>query len=204
MDRVPMKFKRNRLVFFVLLGCLTICGPGAGANQDTIVQSDLGPDNFKSDDLKSDSLNHEIIDTRLFDGFLYFADPGKGVLTALPKQFPSNLNAHELGQDILGALMAGPPNSDLASTFPTDTKLIALFISEEGRAWVDLGIGDGRLKNMDTVSELLAIYSIVNSLALNIPGVKQVKLLVNGSDVATLGGHVSLKYFYKPNMLIVK
>ncbi len=209
MDRVPMKFKRNRLVFFVLLGCLTICGPGAGANQDTIVQSDLGPDNVQpdnvqSDDLKSDSLNHEILDTRLFDGFLYFADPGKGVLKALPKQFPSNLNVHELGQDILGALMAGPPNSDLASTFPTDTKLIALFISEEGRAWVDLGIGDGRLKNMDTVSELLAIYSIVNSLALNIPGVKQVKLLVNGSDVATLGGHVSLKYFYKPNMLIVK
>ncbi len=194
MDRVPMKFKRNKLVFFVLLGCLTICGPGAGANQDKIVQSDLGPDN----------VNHEIVDTRLFDGFLYFADPGKGVLKALPKQFPSNLNAHELGQDILGALMAGPPNSDLASTFPMDTKLIALFISEEGRAWVDLGIGDGRLKNMDTVSELLAIYSIVNSLALNIPGVKQVKLLVNGSDVATLGGHVSLKYFYKPNMLIVK
>jgi hypothetical protein len=204
MDRVPMKFKRNKLVFFVLLGCLTICGPGSWANQDTIVQSDLGPDNYKSDDLKSDSLNHEIVDTRLFDGFLYFADPGKGVLKALPKQFPSNLNAHELGQDILGALMAGPPNSGLASTFPRDTKVIALFISEEGRAWVDLGIGDGRLKNMDTVSELLAIYSIVNSLALNIPGVKQVKLLVNGSDVATLGGHVSLKYFYKPNMLIVK
>jgi spore germination protein GerM len=199
MDLVPMKFKRNRLVFFVLLGCLTICGLGAGANQDTIVQSDLDPDN-----LKSDRLNQKIVNARLFDGFLYFADPGKGVLKALPKQFPSNLNSHELGQDILGALMAGPPNSDLASTFPTDTKVIALFISEEGRAWVDLGIPDGRLKNMDTVSEILAIYSIVNSLALNISGVKQVKLLVNGSDVATLGGHVSLNYFYKPNMLIVK
>ena len=174
-----MKFKRNRFVFFALLACLIFFGPGVGANQE--------------------SLN-----TGLFDGFLYFADPGKGVLKALPKRFPSNLNAHELGQDILGALMAGPPNSDLASTFPLDTKVIALFISEEGRAWVDIGLRDGYLKNMDTVSELLAIYSIVNSLALNIPGVKQVKLLVNGSDAKTLGGHVSLNYFYKPNMMIVK
>lgn len=208
MDYVPMKFNRNRIVFFVLLGCLIMCGPGSGvgvgANQDTIGQDSPGPNSMKSDSLNQDSLNQEMLNTRLFDGFLYFADPGKGVLKALPKRFPSNLNPHQLGQDILGALMEGPPNSDLASTFPRDTQVIALFISEEGRAWVDLGIGDGRLKNMDTVSELLAIYSIVNSLALNIPGVKQVKLLVNGSDVATLGGHVSLKYFYKPNMLIVK
>ena len=198
MDYVPMKFNRNRIVFFILLGCLIMggLGPGGGvgANQDIIGQDSQDPD----------SLNPEMVNTKLFDGFLYFADPGKGVLKALPKQFPSNLNSHELGQDILGALMEGPPNSDLAPTFPRDTQVTALFVSEEGRAWVDLGIGDGRLKNMDTVSELLAIYSIVNSLALNIPGVKQVKLLVNGSDVATLGGHVSLKYFYKPNMLIVK
>lgn len=200
-----MEFKRNRFVFFALLACLIFFGPGVGANQDTIGQGSLGsPESLKSESLKSDSLNQESLNTGLFDGFLYFADPGKGVLKALPKRFPSNLNSHELGRDILGALMAGPPNLDLASTFPLDTQVIALFISEEGRAWVDLGIRDGRLKNMDTVSELLAIYSIVNSLALNIPGVKQVKLLVNGSDAATLGGHVSLNYFYKPNMMIVK
>jgi spore germination protein GerM len=100
--------------------------------------------------------------------------------------------------------LAGPPDSVLAPTFPADTRLLALFISEDGRAWVDLGLSEGHLKNADTVSELLAIYSVVNSLTLNIPGVKQVKLLVNGSDVDTLGGHVSLKYFYKTNMLIVK
>ncbi len=198
-----MKFKRTRLVFFILLGGLIlfglIPGPGFGSNQDTIGQGDLGPYS-----LKSDSLSQEIATAGLLNCFLYFADPGKGVLKALPKRFPSNLNSHELGRDILGTLMAGPPNSDLASTFPLDTQVIALFISDEGRAWVDLGLREGHLKNMDTVSELLAIYSIVNSLALNIPGVKQVKLLVNGSDAVTLGGHVSLNYFYKPNMLIVK
>ena len=125
-------------------------------------------------------------------------------MKALAQQFASNLNAHDLGWEIIEALLAGPPDSVLAPTFPRDTTLIALFISEDGRAWVDLGLREGQLKKVDTVSELLAIYSVVNSLTLNIPGVKQVKLLVNGSDVDTLGGHVSLKYFYKTNMLIVK
>jgi hypothetical protein len=193
-----MKFTKNRWVLFVVLICLMlwggILGSGAAASQDTIEQGELGPGH----------LNRDIVNAGPLDCFLYFADPGKGVLKALPKQFPSNLNAHELGQAILGALMAGPPHSNLMPTFPLDTQVIALFISEEGRAWVDLGIGEGHLKNMDTVSELVAIYSIVNSLALNIPGVKQVKLLVNGSDAATLGGHIRLNYFYKPNMLIVK
>jgi spore germination protein GerM len=180
-----MVFKINRVVFIILLVCLS-CRSGVGANQEEI------------------SSPGEVVESTLFDGFLYFADNQGYNLKALAQQFPSNLSSHELGCKILETLLAGPPDSALAPTFPTDTRLVALFISEDGRAWVDLGLREGQLKNVDTVSELLAIYSVVNSLTLNIPGVKQVKLLVNGSDVETLGGHVSLKYFYKTNMLIVK
>jgi spore germination protein GerM len=194
-----MKCKRKRFVLFVLLVCLVICGPGVGAGKDNVRPNSLNPDRVNQDGPEQSGLN----DT-LFDGFLYFADTRGGYLKALPKQFASNLDAHELGRKILEAVLEGPPDSVLTATFPKDTQVRALFISEDGRAWVDLGIGEGRLKNMDTVSERLAIYSLVNSLTLNIPGVKQVKLLVNGSDVASLGGHVSLKYFYKTNMLIVK
>ena len=186
---------------------LVICSSGIGGDQGNLRQE--GSDrnslagSLEPDSLKSGRPNQGAVDNRPFDGFLYFADAGGDHLKALSKRFASNLNSHELGRSILGALMAGPPNSALAATFPVDTQVRALFISD-GRAWVDLGIPDSRLENMDTVSELLAIYSLVNSLTLNIPGVKQVKLLVNGSDVDTLGGHVSLKYFYKTNMLIVK
>lgn len=182
-----MIFKRDRVIFFVLLVCLNVFGPGAGANQEEIP-----------------SPIREIDSSPLFDGFLYFADDQGSYLKALAKPFPSNLNAHELGCKILEELLAGPADSIMVSTFPADTRLLALFVSEDGKAWVDLGLRAGQLKNVDTVSELLAVYSVVNSLTLNIPGVKQVKLLVNGSDVETLGGHVSLKYFYKTNMLIVK
>ncbi len=212
MDNVPMKFKRIPFISFILLVCLI--GPGVGASQENNRLDNTDRSNIDRINIDQGSLNEGspgqgslykgVVKAKLFDGFLYFADTGGDHLKAMPKRFPSNRNSHELGRDILEALMAGPSNSALLPTFPSDTRVTALFISEDGRAWVDLGIRDGRLKNMDTVSELLAIYSLVNSLTLNIPGVKQVKLLVNGSDVATLGGHVSLKYFYKTNMLIVK
>ncbi len=203
MDNIPMNIKRIPFISFILLVCLMNCAPGVGAQENNRRNN---PDQYNSDrdSLNEDSLYKGVVKAKLFDGFLYFADPGGDHLKAMPKRFASNMNSHELGRDIIEALMEGPPNFALAPTFPSDTRVIALFISEEGRAWVDLGIREGRLKNMDTVSELLAIYSIVNSLTLNIPGVKQVKILVNGSDVETLGGHVSLKYFYKTNMLIVK
>ncbi|OQY51918.1 MAG: hypothetical protein B6230_03805 [Desulfobacteraceae bacterium 4572_89] len=199
-----MKSKYIYIIFFIPVICLLFCGSVIGANQGNIHQ---GSNNQGS---SGHSSSHEVSPDKaiekpiLFDGFLYFAAAEGGYLKALAKQFPSTLDSHGLGNAILWALMAGPPTSALAPTFPADTKINALFISENGNTWVDLGIRDGRLKEMDTISELLAVYSLVNSLALNIPEVKQVKILVNGSDVPSLGGHVSLEYFYKTNMLIVK
>jgi len=194
-----MNFIKKILIFFILPVWFMFCGYAGGANREHTNPGSPGPDMHHQSSPDKDDAK-----TGLFDGFLYFADSGGPYLKALPKRFPSNLNSHELGRAILGALMEGPSNPALAPTFPPDTRVMALFISEDGKAWVDLGIKDGRLENMDTLSELLAVYSLVNSLTLNIPGVTQVKLLVNGSDVATLGGHVSLEYFYQTNMLIVK
>jgi hypothetical protein len=203
-----VKLKKN-IIFFILIIDLLVCGPVIGASQDNVFQGSIDLDstglgNTEKARTGQGRYDQGVTKPMLFDGFLYFADAGEGDLKALAKRFPSNLNSHELGRAILEALMAGPPTTALAPTFPADTKVNALFISEDGNTWVDLGIRDGRLQNMDTISELLAVYSLVNSLTLNIPEVKQVKILVNGSDVPSLGGHVSLQYFYKTNMLIVK
>ena len=143
-------------------------------------------------------------ETQLFEGYLYFADSGGSHLKAQPKLFPSGLDAHELGLAILEALMAGPSIPGLTPTFPVGIQVKALFITEGKDAYVDLKIPDGQFKQADTVTELLGIYSLVNSLTLNIPGISRVKILVNGTDDARFGNHLSLNTFFKTNMLIVK
>ncbi|MBU1696072.1 MAG: GerMN domain-containing protein, partial [Proteobacteria bacterium] len=92
----------------------------------------------------------------------------------------------------------------LEATWPKGTKINSFFITDDGKAYVDLSPEQGMMENMDTQSELLAIYSLVNSLTLNIPKIEMVKILIQGQDALTLAGHIDLEYFYKTNMLMVK
>ena len=52
--------------------------------------------------------------------------------------------------------------------------------------------------------ELLTIYSIVNSLILNVPNIKAVKILINGNEAKTLAGHIDLQTAIKANMLLIR
>ena len=79
----------------------------------------------------------------------------------------------------------------LLPTLPPETKVLEVFVSARGVAYVDLskeaaGSGGG------SHDELLSVYSIVNSLTANFPAVKRVQILVDDRPVETLAGHVDL------------
>jgi len=52
--------------------------------------------------------------------------------------------------------------------------------------------------------ELITIYSMVNSLILNIPEIETVKILVEGKEETTLAGHVDLRFPLQANMLFMR
>lgn len=140
----------------------------------------------------------------LFEGFVYYADQQKTGLKSVNIRFPSTLDSHQLGREIIKALFAGPSLPALEPTWPKDAEINSFFITDDGKAYVDLDLEPEMLENMDTRSELLAVYSLVNSLTLNIPRIKMVKILIQGKDAVTLAGHMDLEYFYQTNMSIVK
>jgi len=143
-------------------------------------------------------------DENLFEGFVYFADKQKTSLKSVKKKFASNLDSHYLGLEILKTLIEGTQLVHLESTWPKGTKINSFFITDDGKAYVDLNLEPGMVETMDTQSELLAIYSMVNSLTLNISKIQMVKILIQGEDAVTLAGHIDLEYFYKTNLLMVK
>ncbi|CCK79159.1 MULTISPECIES: GerMN domain-containing protein [Desulfobacula] len=140
----------------------------------------------------------------LFEGFVYYADQQKTGLKSVNIRFSSTLDSHQLGREIIKALIAGPSLPLLEPTWPRDAKINSFFITDDGKAYVDLYLEKEMIENMDTGSELLAIYSLVNSLTLNIPKIKMVKILIQGKDALTLAGHIDLEFFYQTNMMIVK
>jgi spore germination protein GerM len=90
-------------------------------------------------------------------------------------------------------LMKGPATPGLARLYPADTIVRAAYLLPDGTALVDLG-GQTLTQGWGTGSheELLAVYSVVQTLTVNFPDAKRVRLLVNGEPAETLAGHIWL------------
>jgi hypothetical protein len=98
----------------------------------------------------------------------------------------------EQAREIVAAQIA-PVAEPLVSTIPAGTTLRAVFITEEGEAYVDLSREITTSHTGGTLAEILTIYTIVDALTANLPAINRVQLLVEGKEVDTLSGHVDLR-----------
>ena len=156
----------------------------------------MSPVEQKTDIAESQHLDKPVV-------HLYFSDRSNAFLKAEKRDFLHSNNPSELGKAIVEALINGP-NSGLMRTMPADTSLRAFYITRDGTAYVDIsdtikGTHPGGVK-----SELLTIYSMVNSLILNIPGIDAVKILIGGKEAMTLNGHIDVRFPFKANMLLIR
>jgi hypothetical protein len=81
----------------------------------------------------------------------------------------------------------------LVSAIPTGTVLRAIFVTDQGTAFVDLSREVASAHPGGSLNELLTIYTIVQALTTNLPAVTSVQLLVDGKEIDTLAGHVDIK-----------
>jgi len=90
-------------------------------------------------------------------------------------------------------LLKGPATRTLARSFPADSIVRGAFLLPDCTAFVDIG-GPTLYRRWGTGAheELMAVYSIVQTIATNFPDVKRVRILVNGEPAETLAGHVNL------------
>lgn len=92
---------------------------------------------------------------------------------------------------LIDALLAGP-GGDLTRAIPADTSVRALHIAADGTAYVDLSRTFETGLSAGSEDALLAVRSIVRTLTGGIPEVHRVRLLVEGEEVESLGGHLDL------------
>lgn len=134
---------------------------------------------------------------------LYFADKQSSFLTAEKRAAPDLDLAEAMGKHIVELLFSGP-KTGLLRTLPADAGLRAFFLSTDGTAYVDL------TKSVETrhpggiTTERLSIYSIVNSLVLNVSEIQRVKILVDGKEASTLAGHLDISRPLKADMLLIR
>jgi hypothetical protein len=86
-----------------------------------------------------------------------------------------------------------PIDKPLLQAIPAETKLRTLFITDTGDAYVDFSPELSSKHPGGSLSELLTVYAIVNTLTVNLPAIVRVQILVDGKEVDTLAGHVDLR-----------
>ncbi|MFH0730138.1 MAG: GerMN domain-containing protein [Pseudomonadota bacterium] len=134
---------------------------------------------------------------------LYFATTDHTFLTAEERILPRENDPAEVGKSIVEALIEGPKR-DLMRTLPKETVLKSVYVTEEGTAYVDFSDAIRKHHPGGVRMETVSIYSIVNSLILNIDRIKAVKLLIGGREAQTLAGHIDSRFPFSANMLIIR
>jgi len=132
---------------------------------------------------------------------LYFATPNNEDIKLTPEMRPlpegDGGNKLKKAQVILEELARGPgEGSALLPCLPGGDWVKSLRMEGE-RAVIDVCSELGAFINGGGASELLAIYSLVNTLAVNLD-LKEVTILVDGVKSATLGGHFLLDEPIRP------
>jgi len=86
---------------------------------------------------------------------------------------------------------------------PPQTRVLAVFASEQGVAYVNLSKEAVAGHSGGVTGERLAVYAIVNSITANLPAIRRVQLLIDDKPAETFAGHVDLSRPLWPDMTLV-
>jgi len=138
------------------------------------------------------------------DVTLFFPAEDGTALLPEKRQIVKTAEPVALAKQVLAELVAGPQEAGKVRALPETTVLRQVYLTPDGTAFADFGpelpagVGGGS----DT--ELMVVYSIVNSLTTNVAGVTRVAILVGGQPAETLNGHLDLTRPLKPRQDLVR
>jgi spore germination protein GerM len=124
---------------------------------------------------------------------LYFPSSSSGKLVAESRHIFDSPSPGDRARQILSDLLEGPNDRGAMRAVPRGVRLRQVYVTNSGIAFADfssdlkLAIAGG------SMDEVLTVYSIVNSLALNIKEINKVGILVDGEECETLSGHMDLR-----------
>jgi hypothetical protein len=101
-------------------------------------------------------------------------------------------------------VLSGPTDPELSAPFTRPLKVGSVDVSPEGVIFVDLLTEDGTPPlPRGSTEEMLALYSLVNSIVLNLEGAKAIVLLWNGRQLETLSGHIDTARPVRPDPALI-
>ena len=150
-----------------------------------------------ADPLQSESGGQRVL------SHLYFGGLQGRFLTSEQRAINRPASASAYARLLVKMLIDGPKQGG-SRTLPETARVRALYVTSDGIAYIDFFADAFEQHPGGVETELISIYSLVNTLVLNIEEIRFVKILVGGKEAATLVGHVDLSPLYKADMLWIR
>jgi hypothetical protein len=104
-------------------------------------------------------------------------------------------------RNVVSLLLLGS-NTGLVAPFPEGVRVLEVFLTARGVAYVSLSPEAAGIEG-GTTTELLAVYSLVDTIVANFASIKRVQVLVGDRMVDTLAGHVDLSRPLGPDFTLL-
>ncbi len=127
---------------------------------------------------------------------LYVADDEAGTVRSLFVSVPLPEPRAERAREILRALLARYTEAESPHPLGPRSDVNNVFIVNGTLAVADMNSAFADQHRSGVQVEDLSVFSIVETLAANLPGVNRVKLLIDGKERETLAGHADLANLY--------
>jgi len=123
---------------------------------------------------------------------LFFVAKDDGTLRPEERDVDKPTDAVGFARTIMREEIAGPKDPLLLSALPPGMTLRNAFVPGDGRVVVDVNVDPAWARSAGAEEELACVGAVVNAMLQNIAQTDRVQILVNGSAVETLAGHVDL------------
>jgi spore germination protein GerM len=134
---------------------------------------------------------------------LYFSDREEAYLIGEKREILKKNEVNEEAKEMILELIKGPKGK-LIPTVPPQAKILSVQLDDKGVAKVNFDRALSRNHPGGSTSEMMTVYSIVNSLTHNFPQVKEVQILIEGEAGGSIAGHLSLEQPIPPKPDLIR
>lgn len=135
---------------------------------------------------------------------LYFPSAGSDTLVTEDREIFDTGGAVDRAKQVLSELLAGPAGESALPAVPPGTALRQVYLGTDGTGYADFSAELQGGMDGGSSEEILTVYSIVDSVLLNVPEMKRLAILVDGRARATLSGHIDLRRPLVPDRTLMK
>jgi hypothetical protein len=124
--------------------------------------------------------------------------PKNGKLEMIEKKIPRRTKNIAIAEAVIEEFFKTPANG---SPIPQGVKILGMYRDASLNLYLDLSDELRRNFQGDALSEFLVLKGMHDSLVANLQDFQDLKILVEGKEIESLGGHFYLKYPLKSTLL---